>query len=91
MHFVYIIYSKELDRFYVGESASVIERVQQHNSHFFAKSFTSNASDWELKLSMEFPNRISARNAECFIKKMKSRQFIERLIEDHSWIIEKFR
>jgi putative endonuclease len=68
-----------------------MERLKQHNTQFFAKSYTSKAIDWEMKLALEFPNRIHARNAERFIKKMKSRHFIERLIDDHGWLTDKFR
>jgi len=31
MHFVYIIYSKKIDKYYVGETPDVANRLLQHN------------------------------------------------------------
>lgn len=90
MHYLYIIYSKKIDRFYIGESENVNDRLFQHNNKLFKDSFTCKANDWELKCAIEFQNIIHARRAEAFVKKMKSRRFNEELIIEHKWLVEKF-
>ena len=90
MHYLYILYSKSLDKYYVGETSDITLRLNQHFSGFYRGSYTSQTADWEKKLVVEFSNISQARKAEFYIKKMKSRKFIERLIEDSIWLKEKF-
>ena len=81
MHFVYIIYSNEYDQFYVGETENLEDRLEQHNSGYFPKGFTSKAKDWKLFLSIGCIDRIHARKIERHIKKMKSKRYIRNLKE----------
>lgn len=80
MHFLYIIYSQKLDKFYVGESQNVEQRLFLHNTHSFKKAYTKAANDWKIKLSFECNCRKDAIIIEKFIKKMKSRNFIVKVI-----------
>ena len=82
MHFVYIIYSKHLNQFYVGESEDFEVRIIQHNEGFFKGASTKRTSDWCLRLLMQVANRIEGRKIEDYIKSMKSRKFLEKLIAD---------
>ncbi|WP_081606531.1 GIY-YIG nuclease family protein [Psychroflexus gondwanensis] len=34
MHFLYIIYSKQSNKFYIGETQNVQKRVLMHNQHY---------------------------------------------------------
>ncbi|RYF91507.1 MAG: GIY-YIG nuclease family protein [Chitinophagaceae bacterium] len=77
--FVYIIFSKSLNRYYVGHSTNTETRLAQHNSGI--SKFTASASDWKLVWSEEFPSRNAAQQKERHIKKMKSRKYIETLIQ----------
>ena len=79
MHFVYIIYSISINRYYVGETAHLEGRIQQHNQGLYENASTKTASDWELFLSIECVRRTQALKLERFIKKQKSRKFIEKL------------
>ncbi len=79
MHYVYVIYSASLSRYYIGETKDVCERIKQHNSGFFDKAYTSIVNDWILFLKLEFDNRGQARKVENHIKKMKSRKYIQDL------------
>ncbi len=90
MHFLYILYSPTLKKYYVGETEDLTRRLYEHKNHIFKGSFTSRASDWELKLSLNFDTLRNARQAEAFIKKMNSKKFIEKLILDSDWFWEKF-
>ncbi len=78
MFSVYILYSKKLNKYYIGYSEDIEKRLTQHNTGF--SKFTSKASDWELKFKEEFDTRIEATNRERIIKLKKSRKYIEWLI-----------
>jgi putative endonuclease len=83
MFTVYILFSEKLNRFYIGQTQDIDTRIFQHNSGFFADSYTSIASDWKLKLTINCISRMEALKIETFIKKMKSRKFIESIISDN--------
>ena len=82
MHYLYIIYSETTNKFYTGETHDVEERLQKHNNHDYDNSFTKIATDWKLVLQFNCTDRKSALFLEQFIKKMKSRKFIEKIIID---------
>ncbi|KPM32690.1 Hypothetical protein I595_1116 [Croceitalea dokdonensis DOKDO 023] len=81
MHHLYIIYSKKLDRYYVGETPEIGPRLAQHNAHHFKRSFTKGAEDWQLVFSKECKDRGDACYLERFIKRMKSRKFVKKVLE----------
>jgi putative endonuclease len=78
-HFVYIIHSQSTDKFYVGETLHVPERIVKHNSGHFHHASTKFATDWELFLQIECESGTQARKIERHIKKMKSRKYYEDL------------
>jgi putative endonuclease len=81
MYFVYVIYSVKLNRFYTGTTDDLDKRIEQHNSAFYPNSFTSKGIPWELKVFFSFENNKTAMDAEKFIKRMKSKIFIENIIK----------
>ena len=85
-HSVYIIYSEVLDRFYTGmTSDSVLRRLEKHNSAAYSNSsFTAKANDWTLKVQLDCIDAAHARRVEIYIKKMKSRKFLQLLIDNES-------
>ncbi len=78
MYYVYIIYSTRLNRYYVGHSINLEDRLSQHNTGM--SKFTSKASDWQLKYFESFATRDEAFTREREIKGKKSRKYIEWLI-----------
>lgn len=77
---VYILYSKKLDRYYVGYTGDeLLERLRKHNSNH--KGYTGKVSDWELKYSEKYGEKSEAILREKEIKKWKSRKKIEDLIQ----------
>ena len=98
MHFIYIIYSTESDKYYIGETINVINRLEEHNTKFYKNASTAFANDWELKLTLKVQNRNEARVVESYIKSMKSRKFIFSLCINKNYynifkqsILEKFK
>ena len=79
----YIVYSPSLDRYYIGITTDDVQfRLEKHNSSFYGIHYTSRAKDWELKLVICCVSYSVARKTELYVKKMKSRNFIERIIKD---------
>ena len=76
---IYILFSKTLNRFYVGSCANLDLRLDQHLNKIFASSFTVKANDWELYLSIDNLSYKQARSIEIHIKKMKSIIYIKNL------------
>ncbi len=80
MAYVYILYSKTLDRFYIGHtSTSVEDRLVKHLQKH--KGFTATVKDWEIVYTEEFPDKIQAYARERKIKSWKSKQKIRELIK----------
>jgi len=80
MHFLYVLYSKAANRYYVGETSDVDTRLKQHNQHHFKKGFTKAAEDWKVVLSKKCSSKEEAVYLEKFIKRMKSRKFIQKVV-----------
>lgn len=79
MYFGYILYSKSLDKYYVGHTQDLYDRIFRHNNS--GSKYTKVAKDWELKYSVEFSIRLEAMQWEKMVKGKKSRVFIENLIK----------
>jgi len=77
-HFVYILYSESLDRYYTGHTMDVKERLLQQNAG--RTPSTKPGRPWILKHIESFPDKSSAAKREAQIKQMKSRSYIESLI-----------
>ena len=82
MYFLYIIYSNSLNKFYIGYSADIKERINRHNTYH--KGFTGKANDWKLTYSEAYSSKKEAYARERQIKQWKSRKRIEALIESNS-------
>ena len=87
---VYIFFSDTLNQFYIGETVDFEERLNEHNSGFYKKAFTSKASDWELFLKIVCKDRVQARKIETHIKSMKSKKYINDL-KDYPEIINRLK
>ncbi|MBU2949823.1 GIY-YIG nuclease family protein [Tamlana agarivorans] len=90
MNFVYILYSISIDKYYVGETLDIQERIKQHNSGFYDSAYTKQTSDWVLYYSISCEDRVLARKIETHIKKMKSKTYIQNL-KKYSEITEKLK
>ena len=78
MNYLYILYSESHDRYYVGHSADLEERLQQHNRGT-GKS-TKAYRPWKIIYKESFQNKSEAQKREYEIKRKKSRKYIEWLI-----------
>ncbi|MGM0375445.1 MAG: GIY-YIG nuclease family protein [Bacteroidota bacterium] len=77
-YFVYILYSKTRDQYYIGSCADVEERLRRHNAG--ATTSTKSGRPWEIVYQEAFADKTQAIRRENHLKKMKSRDFIKDLI-----------
>ena len=78
---VYIIYSKNIDKYYIGSTVNLEERLQQHNTGYYTDAYTSKVKDWKLYYCIVCENLTQAIKIEQHIKRMKSRVYINHLKE----------
>jgi len=79
MYAVYILYSSKLDKYYIGSSADIADRLRRHNSH--SKGFTSTGRPWILVYSEEFGEKQEAEAREKQLKRWKNRERLNALIK----------
>ena len=75
---VYILYSEILDKYYVGFTANIEERLRKHNNRH--KGFTGKNNDWKVVYSESYDSKSAAIKREREIKNWKSRIKIQKLI-----------
>jgi putative endonuclease len=78
MFFTYILYSATINKYYVGQTDNIENRLRSHHSGI--SPYTKIANDWQLVYSESFQTRKEAIQRENEIKRKKSRLYIERLI-----------
>lgn len=78
MFYLYILLSEKNNKFYVGSTANLSDRILRHNS---ARSkATASGIPWKLVYTEEFNTRSEAMKRECQIKAWKSHSLIDKLI-----------
>ncbi len=83
MYYVYILYSGVSDKYYVGHTDDVVRRLKEHNE-LSESSYTSKHRPWTLKAYFQISeDRGLAMRVERFIKKQKSRKFIEKILDNN--------
>ena len=82
MYYVYIIYSHKLDKYYIGYSSDVHERILKHNRR--SKGFSSLGRPWIIVYTESFNNKKDAMARERQLKKWKNRERLETLINSGS-------
>ena len=82
------MFSSSTNKYYVGETHNVHERILKHNNHVYSNSYSKIAEDWKLVLSFECDHKNDALFLEKFIKKMKSKIFIKKVISNPEILID---
>ncbi|TYP92106.1 putative endonuclease [Fodinibius salinus] len=86
MFHTYIIYSKSIDPYYSGyTSVGIDKRLRRHNKG--DSPSTKSGAPWTVKYVKSFETKTEAIKWENLIKRQKSREFIEKLInsEENEW------
>jgi putative endonuclease len=81
VYYIYILLSYSSDRYYIGHTADVQKRLQEHNNSSRPDKYTAKYLPWIMVLSFQVsPVRGQAMIVERFIKRQKNRTFIENMI-----------
>ena len=75
---VYILFSSTKNKFYIGYTSELEERIIRHNQK--SKGFTGNTNDWEIVYTENYTTKSEALLREKQIKSWKSRAKIQELI-----------
>jgi putative endonuclease len=79
MFYTYILFSIKKNKFYIGSTSNLEERLLKHNSQH--KGFTGGIGDWQVVYKEAYQIKFEASRRELQIKKWKSRKMIECLIK----------
>jgi len=81
MYYIYFLHSSEADKYYVGHSQDPWKRFEQHLANTGDK-YTGSYHDWKLMAVFEASSiRGEADKIEKFIKRQKSRNLLERMLD----------
>ncbi|KFF04638.1 GIY-YIG nuclease family protein [Flavobacterium reichenbachii] len=75
---VYILFSESKNKFYIGYTSNLQERIIRHNQK--SKGFTGNVKDWKVVYTQKHETKELAHKRELQIKSWKSRIKIKQLI-----------
>ena len=79
-YYTYVLYSPVYDKIYIGYTNNLERRLHFHNKGI--QGWTAKYIPWDLVYHEEFETKSEAIKRENYIKKMKSREYIENLIRD---------
>jgi putative endonuclease len=82
MHTVYILYSERINKYYIGSSSNVHDRLRKHNNA--SKGFTNTGRPWIIVYTEDFANKADAAAREKLLKKWKNRTRLEALFKSGS-------
>ena len=75
MFTVYVLYSKNFDKIYIGYSGNLPERLKSHND-LGQKGWTKNFRPWELIHCEEYEDKALAMKREKELKSFRGREWI---------------
>ncbi|MDQ8004969.1 MAG: GIY-YIG nuclease family protein [Pedobacter sp.] len=77
MFTVYILYSKQFDKIYIGYTSNLEQRLLSHNA-LATKGYTIKFRPWEILHTEVFESRSEALRREKQLKSAKGREFIRK-------------
>ena len=81
MYNVYAIYNQRHDKFYIGQTKNLSERLELHNSRRFKGCYTSRFDGkWELIYQEKVPTCQEALKREKQLKSFRGREYIKKHI-----------
>ena len=75
MYYVYILYSNSADKFYIGQTNDVADRLKRHNAG--SETYTKLYRPWILKWSTQKQTRAEAMALEKKLKNLSKKRLVE--------------
>ena len=79
MFYTYILFSKSVNKYYVGYTSDLNNRIDRHGTD--KNKFTGQANDWKLITQFQFDTKSEAIKFESKIKKRGIKRFLDSLIK----------
>lgn len=79
MYTVYVLYSKNCNKIYIGQTADIERRLFEHNNGLLSY-YTKRYIPWQIIYTEDYPARNEALKREKQLKSQKGREFIWNLI-----------
>ena len=79
-YYVYILHSSTIDKYYIGQTSNIDNRLKFHNSLEYNKIWTKRGIPWKLVYMEKCDTRSESLKREKYIKRQKSRSYIEELV-----------
>jgi len=76
MYFVYVLYSREYNKIYIGFTSNLEARLNHHN-HPLNKGWTAKFRPWEILYHETYDTKREAMVREKQLKTARGRQFIK--------------
>ena len=73
--FIYILYSSKLEKYYVGSTNDIEDRLYRHNSG--QSAFTKTGIPWVMIHTEERATRVEAVRLEMCIKKRGAKRYLQ--------------
>jgi putative endonuclease len=80
MYTVYVLYSKEYNKIYIGFTSDINQRLFAHN-HPNNKGWTKRFQPWKIVYTEEFGEKQAAMKREKELKSSRGRAFIREKIQ----------
>ena len=80
MYYVYVLYSKQYNKIYIGYTSDLKTRLESHN-HLATKGYTIKYRPWVIIYTEKFQTRKEALIRERQLKSGQGRVFIRELIK----------
>jgi len=78
MYYLYILQSQLDQSYYIGYTSNIEQRVAYHNAG--RGRYTRKKVPWKLVYQESFETKSEAIKRENYLKRMKNRNFLEKLI-----------
>ena len=78
--FTYILYSKKINKYYIGVTEDLTWRLERHNMGW--GRFSKTGIPWEIVYYETYSSKSEALKREREIKNKKSRKYIEEIIKN---------
>lgn len=79
---VYVLFSEEYNKNYVGFTSNLIERFKSHN-YLGKKGYTIKFRPWKVLHVEFFTNKAAALSREKFFKTGKGRELIKNILQSY--------
>jgi len=79
-YYVYILHSLSIQKYYIGITANLDKRLEEHNAGVSYKAWTRRANDWIIVYKEQFESKKLALKREKEIKGYKGGNSFKNLI-----------